>query len=136
VTSAPHGHRGTKKDAAVVDLELPEGHLFDAVGRLVAAGMAARAGLGVDRVDDLQLALQAVRREPCARGTTRILLASDGHELRAEVGPLAGRRHDALEGVLSTLVERVETRTTGADTWITLRVQLPSPARTTAGGKP
>ncbi len=109
----------------MVELELPDGRSFDAVGRLVAAGIAGRAGVTVDRIDDLQLAVQAVRRSPGARGTTRILLTSDEGGLRAEIGPVVRTRgHEALEGVLSTLVQGVETRTTGGDTWIVLRIPL------------
>ena len=111
-----------------MELELPDVRSFDAVGRLVAGGIASRAGLTVDRIDDLQLALQAVRRGPGTRGTTRILLTSDEQELRAEIGPVVRtRHHEALEGVLSTLVQGVETRTTGGDTWIVLRVSLDPP---------
>lgn len=133
---APHATRGTEQDVAVVELDLPEGRSFDAVGRLVAGGIAARAGLGVDRIDDFQLAVQAVRRDPRASGRTRLLLVSDEQGLRAEIGPLAGgRRHEALEGVLSSLVQGVETRTTGPDTWITLRVGPPAPARPGGGAR-
>ena len=128
MTSLPDGRRRTSEHEAVVELELPGGRSFDAVGRLVAAGIADRAGLAVDRIDDLQLALQAVRRDPGTRGTTRILLASDDEELRAEIGPIVRtRNHASLEGVLSTLVQGVETRTTGGDTWIVLRVPLDPP---------
>ena len=108
-----------------MELELPDGRPVDAVGRLVAGGSAGRAGLTVDRIDDLQLALQAVRRDPGTRGTIRIVLTSDEQELRAEIGPVVRtRHHEALEGVLSTLVQGVETRTRGDDTWIVLRVSL------------
>jgi hypothetical protein len=111
----------------VVQLELPDGRPFDAVGRLIAAGVAGRAGLPVDRIDRLQLALQAVRRNPHARGTTNISLTSSQGELRAEIGPLVRTRPGGeLEGVLSTLVDDVQTRAAGENTWITLRLPLPA----------
>jgi hypothetical protein len=125
------GEGGSNDHAAVVELELPDGRSFDAVGRLVAAGVAGRAGLPVDRIDRLQLALQAVRRDPRARGTTRISLTSSQGELQAEIGPLSRTSPDGeLEDVLSTLVKDVEMRVAGEDTWITLR--LPIPAATEA----
>jgi hypothetical protein len=120
-----HVQEGRRGEAGVVELELPDGRSFDAVGRLVVAGVACRAGLTVDRIDGLQLALQAVRHDPRARGTTRVVLTSDRGELRAEIGPLVRTRPDrGLEGVLSTLVKGVETRTTGDGTWITLRLPI------------
>jgi hypothetical protein len=122
---------GSDDSSAVVELELPDGRSYDAVGRLVAAGVAGRAGLPVDSIDRLQLALQAVRRDPRARGTTRISLTSSQGELQAEIGPLVRSRPDGeLEDVLSTLVKDVEMRVAGEDTWITLR--LPIPAATEA----
>jgi hypothetical protein len=118
---------GGADDHAVVQLELPDGRPFDAVGRLIAAGVAGRAGLPVDRIDRLQLALQAVRRNPHARGTTNISLTSSQGELRAEIGPLVRTRPGGeLEGVLSTLVDDVQTRAAGENTWITLRLPLPA----------
>jgi hypothetical protein len=118
---------GSDDDAAVVALELPDGRPFDAVGRLIAAGVAGRAGLPVDCIDRLQLALQAVRRDPHARGTTNISLTRANGELRAEIGPLVGTRPGGeLEDVLSTLVKDVETRTAGDDAWITLRLPIPA----------
>lgn len=113
--------------AAVVELELPDGRPFDAVGRLIAAGVAGRAGLPIDCIDRLQLALQVVRRDPHARGTTSISLTSSPGEFRAEIGPLVRASPDGeLQDVLSTLVKHVETRAAGGDTWITLRLPVPA----------
>jgi hypothetical protein len=118
---------GSDDNSAVVELELPDGRSYDAVGRLVAAGVAGRAGLPVDSIDRLQLALQAVRRDPRARGTTSISLTSSQGELQADIGPLVRAHPDGeLEDVLSTLVKHVETRAAGGDTWITLRLPIPA----------
>jgi hypothetical protein len=106
-----------------VELELPADRSFDAVGRLVAAGIGSRAGLDVARIEDLQLALEAVLHRPDARGTTRMTMTPSDVGLRVEIGPLVSRdsgRH--LERVLSTLVNEVETRIAGRDVWITLRL--------------
>jgi hypothetical protein len=117
---------GSDDHTAVVELELPDGRPFDAVGRLIAAGVAGRAGLPVDCIDRLQLALQAVRRDPRARGTTSISLTSSQDELRADIGPLVRTRADReLEDVLSTLVKDVQMRAAGENTWITLRLPIP-----------
>ena len=109
--------------STLVELELPAGRSFDAVGRLVTAGVASRAGIAVNRIDDLQTALHAVRRSAGTRGTTRIALASSRTELTAEVGPLVRPEpSEALEGVLSSLVDELETRRSGEDTWVVLRL--------------
>jgi hypothetical protein len=118
---------GADDDTALVELELPDGRPFDAVGRLIAAGVAGRAGLPVECIDRLQLALQAVRRDPHARGATSISLTRSNGELRAEIGPLVGTGPGGdLEDVLSTLVKDVQTRTSGDDAWITLRLPIPA----------
>jgi hypothetical protein len=113
------------EDSGVSDIELvlPEGRAFDAVGRLVAAGVGTRAGLRVDRIEDLQLALEAFRHRPGAPGVTRMRFCPAEAGVRVEVSPLGGLESDrALERVLSTLVDEVGSLGAGRDRRISLTV--------------
>ena len=76
-----------RASAGRVELELPSDRSFHPVGRLVAAGVGSRAGLDVDRIDDLQLALEAVLVRRVARGPTRMTLTASS-DLLVEIGPL------------------------------------------------
>ena len=107
----------------VVELELPPDRSFDAVGRLVAAGVASRVGLGTDRIDDLLVALDRIRQRPELRGSTTVLLRPSERELRLEIGPLAS--HDSareLARVLSTVVDAADSRGIDQGFWVTLRL--------------
>lgn len=108
---------------ARVELELPPDRSFHAVGRLVAAGVGSRAGLGVDRIDDLQLALVAVLRRPDARGSTRMALTASPDDLHVEIGPLRARDSGCeLERVVSAFVPDVETHGVHDQVWISFRL--------------
>lgn len=108
--------------APTVQLVLPAGRPFDAVGRLVAAGVGARSGLRLDRIEGLQRALEVVRGRPGARGATTVTFSPADGDLRVGVGPLEGSRgRSGLEGVLSSLVDDVSCGS-GGDEWIVLRV--------------
>jgi hypothetical protein len=110
-----------------VELELPPDRSFDAVGRLVAAGLGSRAALGVDRIEALQLALETFRHRPEAGGPTRLTLRRSEGSLRLEIGPLTSRDSAAeLERVLSRVVPDLELEPSDGSRWIALRV--PGPA--------
>ena len=106
-----------------VELELPRGR-FAAVARLVAAGLGARLGLHVDRLDDLKLAIDAALRQPQSGDTVTLALTPTDDDLHVEVGPLAAAGVDSrgLEGVLSALVDEIRTRKSGADAWVAMRI--------------
>lgn len=134
---APNGSRAPSEDVgddagddelAAVELILPAGSAFDPVARLVAAGVGTRAGLGVDRIEDLQLALEAIRHRPSGRGTTtRLSFTPQGHGLQVDVGPLGeGEEACALERVVSTLVGEAWSDGAGGDRRLVLRVADPS----------
>ena len=111
----------------VVELELPRGRRFAAVARLVAAGLGARLGLHVDRLEDLKLAIDAALRQPQSRDTLTVAMTPTHDDLHVEVGPLAASGLDSrgLEGVLSTLVDEIRTRKSGADAWVAMRISRP-----------
>jgi hypothetical protein len=106
-------------------LELPPDRSFDAVGRLVAAGLGSRTDLGVDRIEQVQLALEAVRRCPAAAGPTKLTLTRAGDALTLRIGPV--RPPDCaeeVERVLSGVVHDLELERSRADSWVTLRLPV------------
>jgi hypothetical protein len=111
-----------------IELELPRGSHFAAVARLVAAGIGARLGLTVERLDDLKLAIDAVLRQTGSKDTLTLAMTPTPDDLQLEVGPLtaAGLDSCGLEGVLSTLVDEARTRRSGNDVWIAMRIARPS----------
>ena len=117
----------TRDPFATVELEIPSGDEFAAVARLVVAGVATRAGLQVDRLQDLELALEEALRQPSARETLTLAATPTPDDLEVEVGPLASAPLDTRGrgGVLSTLVDEIRTRRSGAQVWIALRMRRP-----------
>jgi hypothetical protein len=114
---------GAVHPALEVDLELPAPS-FGAVARLVVAGMASRIGMRIDRIDELQLALDTILRRPAADDALSIRMRPEPDGLSVRVGPLHvhdGEVHD-LERVLSALVDGVSTHETDGDVWLDLRV--------------
>jgi hypothetical protein len=125
---AAHEVAPVRDPHAVVELELPRGPRFAAVARLVAAGVGARLGLGVERLEHLKLAIDAALRQPGSKDMLTLALTPSLDDLHLEVGPLAADRLDArgLQGVLSTLVDETWTRRSGSDVWIAMRIARPS----------
>ncbi len=119
--------------AAYVSLTIPCDRRYAGVVGLVVAGIAARFELGLDRVDDLRLALEATAFDGPAGDPLEIEIRTDeGLELRAgpipdsvrerlqtESGPLALRR------VLGSLVDEASVFERDGDGWLLLR-QRPS----------
>lgn len=109
-----------------VELETPVGRDWGAVVRLVLGGIGDRLGLGLDDLDDLQLAVERLLAEAGSRRSVKLEFELSEGRVRARVGPLAERAlADALQGpepppgaltlrrILSTVVdsygvERVE----------------------------
>jgi hypothetical protein len=113
---------------AAVEVQLPSGGAFGTVCRLVAAGVAGRHDVTVDRIDELQLAIDAALRQPAAGDAVSLRITPCEGELRFEVGPFATHAMDtgALDRVLSTLVAGASTRGFERQTWIDMRVPLSS----------
>ena len=124
----PSGGRVRPVSALEVQLGLPAGPAFTAVARLVVAGMAARSGLGIDRIEELQLAVEAALRRAQASEDISIRMRPGPDRLRVRVGPLAiaDAELDDLEHVLSGLVDEVATHETDGDVWIDVEVALRS----------
>jgi hypothetical protein len=126
-TLAAHEVAPVRDPLVVVELELPRGARFAAVARLVAAGLGARLGLSVERLDDLKLAIDAAVRQPSAKDTLTLAMTPSADDLHMEVGPLVvdGRDSRDLEDVLSRLVDDIRIRQSGTDVWIAMRVARP-----------
>lgn len=125
VSERAGGRSHTADAAPEVDLELPAGS-FGAVGRLVLAGMASRAGVTVDRIDELQLALDTLLRRPVAGDTVSLRMRPGPESLTVRVGPFRvedGERAD-LERVLDALVDEVVAHDVESDLWLDLGVSL------------
>jgi hypothetical protein len=124
---AAHEVAPVRDPLVAVELELSRGHRFTAVARLVAAGLGARLGLPVDRLEDLKLAVDAAVRQPQSKDTLTLAMTPTPDDLQVEVGPLAAAGLDSrgLEDVLSTLVDETRTRRSGGDVWISLRIARP-----------
>jgi hypothetical protein len=107
-----------------VELELPSGRAFDAVGRLVLGGLGARLGLGVDRIADFQLALHAMLRQPRSHTTLVLTLEPTPEDIHVRLGPF-DRTTTSTNGVLSVvspLVDEIATHESGDDLWMDMRV--------------
>ncbi len=124
---ATHEVASVRDPLVAVELELPRGNRFAAVARLVAAGVGARLGLRVDRLEDLKLAVDATLRQPQSKDTLTLAMTPTPDDLHVEVGPLAATGLDSrgLEAVLSTLVDETRTRRSGGDVWVALRIARP-----------
>jgi hypothetical protein len=117
---------GGANSTVEVDVALPATPAFAAVARLVVAGMGVRAALPVDRIEELQLAIDTLFRRSASTDsdglTIRMRPAEPGLSVR--VGPL--RPVDAgladLEHVLSRLVDGVATHGVDGDVWVDLEV--------------
>jgi hypothetical protein len=109
--------------AKSVVVELPSGRSFDAVGRLVLAGVGSRVRLPVDRIGDLQLALEAVFQEQASRDTLTIEMVPSAEGLCVRIGPLSAvdAERSGVERVVSPFVDEVVTRVSGRNVWLELR---------------
>ena len=115
--------------APYVSLTIPCDRRYLGVVGLVVGGLAARFELGLDRVDDLRLALEAAAFDGPSDRTLEIeirgergleleagpLPASVRERLRDETGPLALRR------VLGALVDEAELLEREGGDWLLLR---------------
>lgn len=108
-----------------VGLELPA-QSYGAVGRLVAAGVASRLGATVERIDELQLALDTVLRRTVQGSEVVLRLRPADDALNVVVGPMSipDEERADLERVLSALVDVVRTYEADGEVWIDLRVAV------------
>jgi len=81
-----------------ITLTIPREPDFHRVAHLVLGGLAVRLDLTIEKLEDLQLALDAVldRTDPSAGDITVRMSLSEG-ELQTVVGPLTARVLDEIE---------------------------------------
>ncbi len=118
------GSPGPQTAADRIAVEFPASEGYRSVGRLVLGGLASRFELPVDRLEDLQLAVESLLLEPPADGTVTLVADASEDELRVRVGPFsAGRVEDAAVGrVLSRLVDHAADVRDTDGSWVELAV--------------
>lgn len=82
-----------------IELRTPVGRDWEAVVRLVLGGIGDRLDLGIDELDDLQLAVERLLAEAGPQRTVTLAFELRDGRVRAHVGPLReGAIADALQG--------------------------------------
>ena len=77
-----------KPDASPIALEVPPGVDFVPVVRLVLGGVAARAEMGFQELDDLQLGVERLLAEAVPSERVRIVFDVHDGGVRTRIGPL------------------------------------------------
>ncbi len=75
-----------------VAFEAPLDGAFEPVVRLVVGGVAERASLGFEDMDDLQLAIERLLAEAGAEGRVALSFELSAGRIRTRVGPAARAR--------------------------------------------
>ena len=78
----------TTPSADAIELVTPLGRAWEPVVRLVLGGIADRADLGFEELDDLQLAVERLLAEAGEEGAVTIWFELAASGVRARVGPL------------------------------------------------
>ena len=112
----------TVPDPASVRLELSANACCRAVGRLVVGGVGSRLALPVDRIEDLQLAVEALLSRTAARRVVDLELTESTEWLRVRLGPFAPApaERGRVQEMLLRLVEDVDVQDSGDGEWIVL----------------
>jgi hypothetical protein len=119
------------KTASYVSLSIPCDPRYAGVVGLVVAGIAARFEVGLDRVDDLRLALEAAAFDGPQDSELEVEIRTDEglvlqagpvsgsvrERLRVETGPLA------LRQVLGSLVDEADVFERDGGDWLILKQQ-------------
>ena len=118
-----------------VELKLPAQQNMMLVMRLTTAGVIARAGLTVDRINDVKLAVEEACSCLIQAGPKTLCLrfSEDEQGLLIRIcgdcacsGAMAEEELSVVQCILESLVDGVEVRTHGEDVGaISLRVNLP-----------
>ena len=113
-----------------VQLELPA-RQFNAVGRLVTAGYASRLELPVDRIEDLQLAVEALLCRPGATGSLVVRMSECEPGIAVTLGPFASApdQRPSLERMLQALVDEVLVQDSDEGEWIVMRAMRRRPTQ-------
>jgi hypothetical protein len=116
-------------------LAIPAREDFRQIAQLVVGGVGAQLDATVDRLDDLQTALEALLASRGESGEARIAVGIDGGAVRVTVGPFAagtlagldeGGEKLGLRRVLDTLIDGFEVERDDDGSWVALTKQLAS----------
>jgi hypothetical protein len=112
-----------------ITLALPPEEEFANVARLVLGGIAARLELTYDRLEDLQVALDALLERRRASDGVEVSVSVDDGTLRTTIGPFDAASLDDLERdddslslrrILETVVDTFELEEREGRRWIQL----------------
>ncbi len=84
-------------------LRLPADDAFHSVAHLVLGGLAARLNMSFEKLEDLELALDALLERPSDGREVTLRVLVEGSELRMIVGPFASVRAELGEGGTNSL---------------------------------
>lgn len=101
-------------------------------------GLAARLNLSVEKLEDLELALDALLERPSDRGEVSLRVFVDEAEIRMIVGPFSSVRAELEEGgtnslnlgrILSAVCDSVQIEDRDGAEWVELTKRLDTEGR-------
>jgi hypothetical protein len=113
-----------------IRLVLPAEEDFRHIAHLVVGGLGVRLDLTYDRLEDLQVALEALLACRDDDGEIIVTINAEDHDVRASVGPfdptaLSALEHEdgefGLRRVLETVTDGFEVHERGGASWVELR---------------
>jgi len=105
--------------SSAVHLELPALPAYNAIGRLVVGGVAARLDFEVADIEDLQLAVEALLCRKPAADVVTVILQPMQDELHARLGPfVANGDRERLERMLLRLVPSAVVQDADGCEWV------------------
>ena len=121
---------------SAVQIELPSRPCFNAIGRLVTGGYASRLELPVDRIEDLQLAVEALLCRSTSDGALIVRMCECERGLDVTLGPFARAPQErrSIERMLHALVEDVLVEDSDDGEWVVMRVTREQPAQARSQG--
>ncbi|MDQ2968890.1 MAG: hypothetical protein M3R37_11295 [Actinomycetota bacterium] len=114
-------------------LTLPADDAFHSVAHLVLGGLAARLNLSFEKLEDLELALDALLERPSDGREVTLRVFVEGGELRMIVGPFASVRAELEQGgtnslnlgrILSAVCDSVQIEDRDGAQWVELTKRL------------
>jgi anti-sigma regulatory factor (Ser/Thr protein kinase) len=118
-----------------IRLTLPADDAFHSVAHLVLGGLAARLNLSFEKLEDLELALDALLERPSEGREVTLQVLVDDSELRMVVGPFTSIRAELEQGgtnslnlgrILGAVCDSVEIEDHDGSQWVELTKRLDS----------
>ncbi len=114
-------------------LTLPADDAFHSVAHLVLGGLAARLNLSFEKLEDLELALDALLERPSDGREVTLRVFVEDSELRTIVGPFTSVRAELEEGgtnslnlgrILGAVCDSVQIEDRDGSQWVELTKRL------------